>query len=315
MSVLYIQVSSQVGADSGSLIFGALTYTATGVIDQPTQYGIYDYGASNNSAATPRPIFIGDNDARSYFDSTCASSLMATANASVSAGYYTSYIIEPVSAPVYADLSALATVATSGSYTDLANKPSIPAAQVNADWNASSGIAQISNKPSLATVATSGAYSDLSGKPTIPTVPTTVSSFTNDAGYLTAVPAKSFNNAPSHPIQTVAAAANGFQISSARDTLVSYSVSTSTTANIGGSSSASIYLEICSTNSATAANWAAIAEVQNSQAITLALALQSVQTIGTVLSAIVPAGYYARLRSSGSGTYSASYIAGQEVMI
>ncbi len=39
---------------------------------------------------------------------------------------------------------------------------------VNADWNASSGDAQILNKPTLATVATSGAYSDLTGKPTIP---------------------------------------------------------------------------------------------------------------------------------------------------
>lgn len=37
----------------------------------------------------------------------------------------------------------------------------------------------------LATVATSGSYSDLSNKPTIPTVPTNVSAFTNDAGYLT----------------------------------------------------------------------------------------------------------------------------------
>ncbi len=38
----------------------------------------------------------------------------------------------------------------------------------------------------FATVATSGNYNDLTNKPTIPTVPTTVSSFTNDAGYLTA---------------------------------------------------------------------------------------------------------------------------------
>lgn len=50
------------------------------------------------------------------------------------------------------------------------NKPSIPAAQVNSDWNATSGVAQILNKPSLAAVATSGAYSDLTGTPTIPTV-------------------------------------------------------------------------------------------------------------------------------------------------
>lgn len=39
---------------------------------------------------------------------------------------------------------------------------------VNADWNATSGDAQILNKPSLATVATTGAYSDLSGRPTLP---------------------------------------------------------------------------------------------------------------------------------------------------
>ena len=39
---------------------------------------------------------------------------------------------------------------------------------------------------SLATVATSGSYNDLSNTPTIPTVPTNVSAFTNDAGYLTA---------------------------------------------------------------------------------------------------------------------------------
>jgi len=40
--------------------------------------------------------------------------------------------------------------------------------QVNSDWNSTSGVSQILNKPSLATVATTGAYSDLSGKPTIP---------------------------------------------------------------------------------------------------------------------------------------------------
>ena len=37
----------------------------------------------------------------------------------------------------------------------------------------------------LASVATSGSYNDLSDKPTIPTVPTSVSAFENDAGYLT----------------------------------------------------------------------------------------------------------------------------------
>lgn len=42
--------------------------------------------------------------------------------------------------------------------------------QVNSDWDAVSGVAEILNKPNLATVATTGAYSDLTGTPTIPTV-------------------------------------------------------------------------------------------------------------------------------------------------
>ena len=83
---------------------------------------------------------------------------------------------------VYALSSSLATVATSGSYEDLSNKPTIPAAQVNSDWNASSGIAQILNKPTLATVATSGSYNDLTDKPTIPTK---TSQLTNDSGFVT----------------------------------------------------------------------------------------------------------------------------------
>ncbi|MCQ2582148.1 MAG: hypothetical protein MJ170_04210 [Alphaproteobacteria bacterium] len=38
---------------------------------------------------------------------------------------------------------------------------------------------------SLPAVAKTGSYNDLSNKPTIPTVPTTISSFTNDSGYIT----------------------------------------------------------------------------------------------------------------------------------
>ena len=45
----------------------------------------------------------------------------------------------------------LSIVATSGNYDDLLNKPTIPDAQVNSDWNASSGISQILNKPQMTT--------------------------------------------------------------------------------------------------------------------------------------------------------------------
>lgn len=71
---------------------------------------------------------------------------------------------------------------------------------VNADWNAVSGDAQILNKPTLATVATTGAYSDLTGKPSLatvattgaysdltgkPSIPTKTSDLTNDSGFIT----------------------------------------------------------------------------------------------------------------------------------
>ena len=46
---------------------------------------------------------------------------------------------------------SLAIVATTGSYNDLTDKPTIPNAQVNSDWNASSGISQILNKPEMTT--------------------------------------------------------------------------------------------------------------------------------------------------------------------
>ena len=67
-------------------------------------------------------------------------------------------------------LDGLATVATSGSYNDLSNKPTIPAAYDHPSSHPASMIT------GLATVATSGSYNDLSNKPTIPsayTHPTT----------------------------------------------------------------------------------------------------------------------------------------------
>ncbi|GEM_PF-2875533 len=59
---------------------------------------------------------------------------------------------QPISLPV-AQVSGLATVATSADYTDLSNLPSIPAAQSNANWLSASGVTQILNKPTLGTLA------------------------------------------------------------------------------------------------------------------------------------------------------------------
>lgn len=74
-------------------------------------------------------------------------------------GYYNDLLYKPTlgtmaaeTASDYTKTSGLATVAISGSYNDLSNKPTIPAAQVNSDWNASSGVAEILNKPTIPTV-------------------------------------------------------------------------------------------------------------------------------------------------------------------
>ena len=57
------------------------------------------------------------------------------------------------------DKVTLSAVATSGSYSDLSDKPTIPAEQVNADWNATSGKAQILNKPTIPAAVTESTVS------------------------------------------------------------------------------------------------------------------------------------------------------------
>ena len=79
-----------------------------------------------------------------------------------------------------ANSADLATVATSGSYDDLSDKPTIPTIPTNV-----SDFTIYAETADLATMATTGDYDDLTNKPTIPVVPTNVSAFTNDAGYLT----------------------------------------------------------------------------------------------------------------------------------
>lgn len=151
----------------------------------------------------------------------------------------------------------------------------------------------------LATVASSGTYTGVT---------------INAKGLVVSGTQISFNNAASLAIQTVAAAANGSQVSATQAACVAYTVPTSTTSTIGGASSVTVVLEICSTNSATAANWSTIGTIQNSQTVTLAVALSVVQVLQQQLCGIIPAGYYRRLRSIITGTGSASTASGQEVL-
>jgi len=81
------------------------------------------------------------------------------------------------------------------SYSDLSGVPTIPAAQVSSDWNATAGVARIlnkpllfsgsyldlTNKPVLSDVALSGSYQDLTDTPTRTTSSTTTTSLNDSA--------------------------------------------------------------------------------------------------------------------------------------
>lgn len=135
-----------------------------------------------------------------------------------------------------------------------------------------------------------------------------------DGSNTLAMRAKSFTNNASHSIVT-GTGATGFQVSSTRDSEVNYSVTIVTTATIGGGASGTVVLEVATTNSATAGDWAELGRCTNGQTITLALALQSVQTIACQIGGIVPTGYYAKIRSiNNTGTPTFTYNSGQEVL-
>lgn len=110
------------------------------------------------------PVLKMSNDADSLSnDSACIASAWAVKNyvngrmASIApVPSLVSYFTNDAEYIKLADLSwanvtgkpIFATVATTGSYNNLNDKPSIPAAQVQSDWTASSGVSAILNKPS-----------------------------------------------------------------------------------------------------------------------------------------------------------------------
>lgn len=209
MASLYVQVfNQQFYDDPRSVAANRLNFVATEFHNQPSQQYTFDYGTTNASA-TPYPIFATDDLAIAHFSADASTALLSDTNGEFGYSYYSITDIEKIDAPVGAivasltfdtiadgatnksytateknKLATLAAVAVSGAYSDLSGAPSIPSAQVNSDWGASSGITQVLNKPSLfsgvytdltgkptlATVAGTGAYSDLTGKPSIPTV-------------------------------------------------------------------------------------------------------------------------------------------------
>lgn len=109
--------------------------------------------------------------------------------------------------------------------------------------------------------------------------------------------------------------ATGFQVSSTRNATVNYNVKVTTTASIAGNADGYVALEIAPTNSATSTDWVEVGRCGNSQALTLAITLQSIQGTTCQLSTDLIAGSYAKLRSvTTTGTVSFAYVSGRETL-
>lgn len=145
----------------------------------------------------------------------------------------------------------------------------------------------------LATVARTGSYTDLTNKPTIPA-------------------AISLNNAPGRSLVS-STSATGFQVSASRVADVRYEGTFSTTSTIGGPASITVFLETADTNSTTPSDWTVVARQQNSNTITLAVALNQVDIEPWCLHRYIPAGKYVRIRKGpATGTADATIQAEQQ---
>lgn len=321
--ILLLSMFSTLALGAGNDLFinqrnAADTGTLTRLVVKPagTADGVFGY-----SGATQLPVFYNLGSGLTLTDG-----VLSATGGSTGALTWASVTGKPTFAPV----------ATSGLYSDLTGAPTIPAAQVQTDWNATTGLGVLLNKPALF----SGAYSALTGVPatfapaahtqafsTITATPTslggygitdgfarptgTTAQYVRGDGTLAALPVQSV------PTQSAATRAlnTAFQVSAARPALVSYSVQLTVTASIGSGQLGDVVLEIASDAAfTTAVQTVAIAGV--GQTYTLAVAIQGVQPQTGVVTGVVPAGYYARLRTvSTTGTPGFSVRAGQETLL
>lgn len=204
-----------------------------------------------------------------------------------------------------ATITGLASVATSGAYSSLTGLPTL-------------GTAAAQNSTAFATAA-QGTTADTAVQPATLTAglatkfntPSgTTSQYVRGDGSLATLPttaARVFNNAPGRSLVTVAAAANGWQIDASRDSFVSYSATITTASTLASGAAGYVTLEICSTNSAVAANWIEVSRTADGQNNGLIIGLALNQVGGGNVTAMVPAGWYVRIRSVntvGSPTFS-----------
>lgn len=106
-----------------------------------------------------------------------------------------------------------------------------------------------------------------------------------------------------------------FQVSASRNALVFYSVQITCSSTIAAGQNGDVVLETA-TNAAFTTGVQTLALVGNGQTYSLAAALAGVQPLTQVLTAFIPAGCYARLRTVNNlGTPTFAFRSGQEVLM
>ena len=237
---------------------------------------------------------------------------------------FSSGMLALTSIPVNADWNAVSGLA------QILNKPSIPAAQVNSDWASNTGLSQILNRPTLATVATSGSWNDLNSKPT-----TVAGAGLTDAATTTALTsglAGKFNTpagttaqyvrgdgtlatlptaATPSPSAATRSLNTAFQISTTRNTQVSYAVDVSVTSVLLAGTQGTVTLEYAD-NSGMTTNLVIVASGTSATGGVL-----NVTNVGTVsLVGFIPAGKFVEiLTTNTTGTPTFTSRAGQEVLM
>lgn len=195
----YVTNTSNLGNSNGYTEFTAGTASSvpwSGITDKPSKFSPSSHSHGNITNAgelgTALRVVITNSDKQISVSSVTSTQLGYLSG--VTSAIQTQINGKANSSHTHSssDVTGLSTVATSGSYTDLTDKPNIPSAVLvdtalsststnaianNTVKNALDGKANSSHTHSasditsgLATVATSGSYNDLSNKPTIPTV-------------------------------------------------------------------------------------------------------------------------------------------------
>lgn len=141
------------------------------------------------------------------------------------------------------------------------------------------------NTDTVHKVVNSALYNDLLGRPTL-TTPT-------------------INNGITRPINSTT-----FTISTTKQAFVIYNITISCTATIGSASSGSVSLQY-STNSGS--TWNTVGTVSNSNTVSLAVVLNSVQASGLQICGYIPANALVRMVQTITGTVTISYLTGQEI--